>query len=75
MGKKVFELGAHNPSVAVVITRLDRYQGKIKHITAVIEWDDGSSDVVHNEKDIRELCYDSALLAAYVSDSVYNKDE
>lgn len=72
MDKKVFELGAHNPSVASVISRLDRHQGKIKHITVVIEWEDGSSDVVHDERDLPDMCYDAILINRYVGSLVYD---
>jgi len=73
MDKKIFELGAHNPSVASVISRLDRHQGKIKHITAIIEWDNETSDVTHDQRDTAGLCYDSALLSGYVNNLIYDK--
>lgn len=59
---KVIELGRHKPSVPSVIDRLDRHQDKIKNITAIIEWDDGSSDVVHNTKEVQDLCYEKEIL-------------
>lgn len=71
--KKVHELGAHNPSVASVISRLDRHQGKIKHIAAVIEWEDGSCDVVHDEREVKDLCYDAILMDKYIGGLVYDK--
>ena len=69
--ERITELNRHDPSVESVISRLDRHQGKITHITAIIEWDDGSSDVVYDSKDMQLLCYESVILNKYVGDLVY----
>jgi len=70
MSDKITELGAHKPSVTSVISRLDRHQDKIKHITAIIEWEDGSGDIHHDTVGIETLCYDSVILNKYVADLV-----
>ena len=67
MSDKIIELGAHKPSVASVISRLDRHQDKIKHITAIIEWEDSSVEIHHDTVGIETLCYDSVILNQYVS--------
>ena len=67
MSEKIVELGAHEPIVESVISRLGRFEDRITHITAVIEWNDGSSDIYHDTKDIPQLCYESELLKIYVA--------
>lgn len=52
----VVELGAHDPSVESVISRLGRFQDEIKHITVVVEWKDDSADVFHDTKEVNNLC-------------------
>lgn len=66
MDKKVIELNRHDPTVDSVIERLDRYRKKIKHITVVLQWDEGSSDIFHDTVTIPDLSFDSLLLTKYV---------
>lgn len=76
MSEKIVELGRHLPSVESVVTRLHQHVERIKHITAVVEWDDGSSDVCYNTKDISLLCYDKEILTKCIHDKIRNlRDE
>jgi len=72
---KVTELGAHDPSVESVISRLNRHEGRIKTITVVVGWDDDSADVFHCTRPVQDLCYDSVLLNKYVQGFVGEQDE
>ncbi len=72
---KVAELNRHNPSVESVVSRLDRYEKKIKHITAVVEWEDGSSDVVHDTKDVSILCYELKILDSHIDGFISDSSE
>lgn len=66
MSDKVIELGRHDPSVESVTTRLYQHMGRIKHITAIVEWDDGSSDVCCDTKDMAFLCFDKEILSRFI---------
>jgi len=74
MSDKVKELNRHAPSVDSVIERLDRNRKKIKSITAVIVWEDGSCDITHDTKSLPDLSYDSVLLNAYIQDLVFDQE-
>ena len=67
MSDNVIEFG-HDPTVESIISRLERFKNKIKHITVVVEWEDDSSGVYHNTKDIEKLCYENKILSKYVDD-------
>lgn len=67
MKGEVVELGRHSPTVDSVIERLDRYRGKIRSITCVVEWKDGPElTVAHNSKSLSELCFEAKTLDMYV---------
>ena len=66
MSEKIVELGRHDPTVESVITRLYQNMSRIKGITAVVEWDDGSSDVCCDTKNITHLCFDKEILAMFI---------
>jgi hypothetical protein len=70
MTDNIEELGAHEPSVESVISRLDRYQGKIKSITAIVTWEDDTSDVYSDTKPITDLSFECFLLQSYILDSI-----
>ena len=61
------ELGNHIPTVESIITRLHRHMGRIKSITAVIQWDDGARQITDNDKPISELCFDATVLNHEIS--------
>ena len=63
----ISELNGHSPSVESVISRLDRYQERIKSITCIVEWDDESFDVVHNEKRLQELAFEIQVFQKYLT--------
>lgn len=71
----IVELGAHEPSVESVISRLDRFQDKIKNITVIIEWKDDSGDVFHDTKDVSNLCYENKILSKYVDDCIIMRNQ
>ena len=75
MSEKIIELGRHDPSVKSVTTRLHRHMDRIKHITAIVEWDDGSSDVFCDTKDISLLCFDKEILARFIHGMIKDKDK
>lgn len=58
MDDNVIELGRHKPSVDSVIHRLERNHDEIKSITAIIEWNDGTSSVAYNTKSMEALTYE-----------------
>lgn len=60
--ENVVELGQHGASVESVISRLVRHQSSIKSITAVIQWDDNTADVVYSPKKTSEMAYDALLV-------------
>ena len=69
-GDKIIELGRHEPSVDSVIERLDRYRGRINNITAIITWDDGSTEVVHDTKTLRDVGFESLFLNNYFNSAL-----
>jgi len=74
MTDDVIELGVHEPSVESIISRLSRFQDKIKHITVIVEWEDESSDIFYDTKDTKSLCYESILLSEYVKTLIFNTE-
>lgn len=70
--EKIVELGRHDPDVASVMSRLDRYhvEGRIKALTAIVQWDDGSYDVVCDTKNIGNLAYEGLVLQRFLIDLV-----
>jgi len=78
MSDDIIELGRHRPSVESVVSRLDRHQGRIKSISAVVEWDDGSYDVYHDDKSLENLSFDALILNKYalslVGDTINDKE-
>lgn len=62
----IAELGRHKPSVESVISRLGRYQNKIKHISVVIEWNSGESNVYGDDKSVKDWVYDASLFRVHV---------
>lgn len=74
MEKDVIELGVHEPSVESVISRLSRFQDKIKHITVIVEWEDESGDVFHDTKDMKNLCYDTVIFNEYVKRLIFDEE-
>ena len=74
MAKDVVELGAHEPSVESVVSRLDRFQDKIKHITVIVEWENGSSDVFYDTKDVSQLCFESVILNKVINNNIFDKE-
>lgn len=73
--EKIVELGAHDPSVESVIARLSRHADRIKHITAIVEWDDGSSDIFCDTKDLAIICYEKEVLGSFIQGEIRNKGE
>ena len=70
---KILELGRHDPSVESVTTRLYQNMDKIKSITAIVEWFDGSYDVCCDTKDIAFLCFDREILSKFIQGFVEDK--
>lgn len=68
--EKIIELGRHKPTVESVIERLQRHVGSIKHITAIVEWDNGFSAVFYDSKDVALLCYDKEVLSRTIYESL-----
>lgn len=75
MSDKVVELGRHDPTVESVITRLYQHMGRINHITAIIEWDNGASDVFYDTKELELLCLDSAILTKLIQSEIINRGD
>jgi len=69
------ELGAHEPSVESVISRLFRHQGKIKNITAIVTWEDDSADVYCDTKPLADMSYEALLFQGYVMNMISGDDE
>ncbi len=67
----VIELGRHAPSVDSVISRLDRYKGEIKSITAIIQWENGTFDVVGNDRPIPAWAYDRLILELHLQGMIH----
>ena len=74
MGNKISELGRHKPSVESVISRLVRHQDRIKRITVVLEWDDKSSSIHHDDSGAMDIAYDAMILNRYAMGFVENTD-
>lgn len=66
MDDNIIELGTDYSTVETVITRLHRNMDKIKSVTAIIEWRDGSSAVYHEKKLTRDMTYDALVLQNYL---------
>ncbi|MEW8315958.1 MAG: hypothetical protein AB2669_19955 [Candidatus Thiodiazotropha endolucinida] len=73
--ENITELGRHEPSVESVISRLDRHQGEIAHITAIVEWNNGTCGVYHDSKSIPDMAYDLLLLQQYTQSHVIVKGD
>lgn len=71
--EKVVELGRHDPTVESVVTRLHRHMDRIKSITAVVQWDNGSYDVFFDTRDVSLLCYDRLILDKMLHGQVHDK--
>lgn len=72
---KIVELGRHEPSVDGIIERLGRHRERISQITVIIEWDDGSSDIHHESREVSGLAYDSVLLNKYVQSLIADAED
>lgn len=70
MRDRVVELGRHPPTVGSVISRLGRYQEKIRSITCVVTWEDESVDVFYNTKSGRDLAFEHYVLGVEVGNAV-----
>jgi hypothetical protein len=70
MDENITELANHSPTVESVISRLHRNMGKIKGITAVIEWDDGTTQICFDTCQTDRLAFDSILIQKYIMDSL-----
>lgn len=75
MSDKVIELGRHLPSVESVVSRLYQHVARIKHITAIVEWDDGSSDVAYDTKDVANMCFEKEVLALKITSLIGDTHE
>lgn len=64
------ELGRHEPTVASVVARLGRHVNRIKHITAVVEWDDGSCDIYGDAKTSGDIAWHQAVLTKKLMDDI-----
>lgn len=72
---KIVELGRHESSVGSVIERLDRHQKKIKNISCVISWDDGSITTAGDNKDISIWCLHEKCLGLMIEDVLLGSTE
>lgn len=74
----IVELGRHDPTVKSVISRLNRYEDKIKHITVFIAWDDNTHGVYGDSKSLALWNFDATLHRMHVdeliNDSMSNED-
>jgi len=66
MADNLIELNRHDSTVGSVISRLHRHQGRIKSITAIIEWDNETIDISCNAKKTRDFTYELAVFGNYV---------
>ena len=70
MGDKIAEIGNSVPTVESVIARLSRETPGIKSITAIIEWDDNSNCIVHEEKSLQRMALELLILQDYITKSL-----
>lgn len=66
MSDNITELNAQDPTVESVIERLGRHTKKIKSITAIVTWEDGSSSVCHDTKQTNRMAFDALVLQNYL---------
>jgi hypothetical protein len=67
---EVTELNRHDPDVPSVVSRLSRHVGRIKHITAIVEWDDGSCDIYGDTKSLGSISWHHTLLTKKLLEEV-----
>ena len=72
---EVIELGQHEPTAESVVTRLHRHMDRIRSITAIVQWDDGSYDVCCDAKPIEQLCFDRLVLDKSLMEHVGPRDD
>ena len=79
MSSKIIDLNRHSPTVESVISRLDRHQQRIAHISGVVEYDDGTMQVFYDTKSPRDFSYEVSVmqhyLAQWISDGETDEDE
>jgi len=71
----VVELGRQAPTVESVVSRLDRHVDRIKSITAVVTWDDGTTSVCHETKKTNRIAYEILALQRYAFGLFEDGDE
>jgi hypothetical protein len=66
----IVELGNHESTVASVISRLVRHEDRISHITVILDWDDGSTDIYGDDKSNADICWHSMLLSKKTQNTI-----
>lgn len=66
----VEELNRHEPDVPSVVSRLSRHVDRIAHITAIVEWDDGSCDICGDSKSVGDIAWHQAVLTKKLMDDI-----
>lgn len=66
MVDNIKELNAHEPTVESVISRLVRHKSRIKSITAIVEWENGTSGVYHEDKSLPHLSLELLIMQDYL---------
>lgn len=68
--EKVIELGAHAPTVASVMSRLNRYEAEIDHISVIVSWKedgDGAETAAFGDcMPLKELCCHKVIFEQHV---------
>lgn len=59
---EIVELNVHNSTVGSVVTRLNHFQDDIKNITAIVTWNDGTSDVYFDKHKTSVAAYHMAVM-------------
>ena len=66
----IVELNRHESDVPSVVSRLSRHVDRIRHITAIVEWDDGSADIYGDTKSAGDIAWHHALLSKKLYDEL-----
>ncbi len=68
MSGDIIELGRHSPTPQSLATRLERYKDRIKHVSAIVTWDDGSVELYCDEKSVGVMCHELKVFDLELSD-------
>ncbi len=67
MEDNVVDLDNSAPTVKSITSRFSRMSDDMKHITVIIEWKDGGTNVYYDHKCISELTFDHFVLGQEIA--------